>query len=306
LHVLSDDPLVGVACSGAPLTPAAHKLLELANGAVAHLWIRPNWHGPAIAKDLAAFVREVGRATPNLQAMVMAATYEDRALFHRLGVDAIWCNPNALIDERAYAPDLDAEKRYDAVNVGRLVPFKRHELAAKVPRLALVTHGFEVEATYAEDCLSTLEGLSFVNYEPGREVQPLKPDAVRALLVQSRCGLALSAVEGAMYASTEYLLCGLPVVTTPSQGGRHVFFHPDYVETVEPTADAVARGVARIIAKAADPLAIRRRTLQLMRPHRARLIGRLSAVVEQDLMAQASETLWLPSFVDKLEHWVAD
>ena len=34
----------------------------------------------------------------------------------------------------------------------------------------------------------------------------------------------MSSQEGAMYSSVEYLLCGLPIVSTKSTGGHDVFF----------------------------------------------------------------------------------
>ena len=40
----------------------------------------------------------------------------------------------------------------------------------------------------------------------------------------SQVGLCLSKSEGAMFASIEYLLCGLPIVSTKSVGGRDIFF----------------------------------------------------------------------------------
>ena len=40
----------------------------------------------------------------------------------------------------------------------------------------------------------------------------------------SKVGLCLSKAEGAMYSSMEYLLCGLPIVSTKSIGGRDEFF----------------------------------------------------------------------------------
>ena len=80
-----------------------------------------------------------------------------------------------------------------------------------------------------------------------------------------------------------------------------MFFHPDYVETVDPDPAAVAAGVARIIARGLDPQAIRQRTLALMTPHRARLLMWLSGIVQQNLFLLAKENLWLPSFGHKLE-----
>lgn len=51
----------------------------------------------------------------------------------------------------------------------------------------------------------------------------LPPAQVCAALNRGEVGLALSELEGACWASTEYLLCGLPVVSTPCSGGREVW-----------------------------------------------------------------------------------
>jgi glycosyltransferase involved in cell wall biosynthesis len=45
-------------------------------------------------------------------------------------------------------------------------------------------------------------------------------------LARAVVGLCLSTVEGSNYASMEYMLAGLPIVSTPSIGGREVYFDP--------------------------------------------------------------------------------
>ena len=112
--------------------------------------------------------------------------------------------------------------------------------------------------------------------------------------------LALSAVEGAMAATSEYLLAGLPVVTIPSRGGRAEFFSPDYVATVAPDPQAVAEAVERFKTAPPDPVMIRSRTLERMATHRARLLERLSPMIGQDALAMAGPSLWLPQFINKL------
>jgi glycosyltransferase involved in cell wall biosynthesis len=82
-----------------------------------------------------------------------------------------------------------------------------------------------------------------------------------------------------MFASIEYLLCGLPVVTTRSIGGRDVFFDPAYVEWVEDDPEAVAQGVRNLIARAPEPEFIRARTLARMEEHRQRLRTFLKEVI---------------------------
>lgn len=52
-----------------------------------------------------------------------------------------------------------------------------------------------------------------------------------------------------MFASMEYLLCGLPIVSTPSIGGRDVFFDKDYVEIVEPDPHAVKEAVIEMVRR---------------------------------------------------------
>jgi glycosyltransferase involved in cell wall biosynthesis len=74
-----------------------------------------------------------------------------------------------------------------------------------------------------------------------------------------------------MFASIEYLLCGLPVVTTRNSGGRDVFFDPEYVETVDDDSEAVNRGVLNLIARAPNASLIRAKTLLKMEEHRQRL-----------------------------------
>src|SRR6185312_16044052 len=139
-------------------------------------------------------------------------------LYRQTGLHSICCSHNAFIDETLFAPDPDAEKLYDAIYVGRFTPFKRHELAALVPRIAVLATPDGLDEAYADASIAGYRDLRFVNYESG------------------------------------------VVVTTPSQGGRDAFFHPDYVETVESEPTAVAAGVQRILARGLDPQMIRART----------------------------------------------
>jgi hypothetical protein len=46
-----------------------------------------------------------------------------------------------------------------------------------------------------------------------------------------------------MIASIEYLLCGIPVVSTRSQGGRERYLLPPFVEFVEAYPESVASAV---------------------------------------------------------------
>jgi glycosyltransferase involved in cell wall biosynthesis len=100
--------------------------------------------------------------------------------------------------------------------------------------------------------------------------QFLGEDAVRLLYSASDCGLALSRVEGAMWAAMEYMLCGLPVVSTRSFGGRDQFRDDYYWRTVASSPEAVAAGVRAWRKNPPDRQEVRRRVLAKVEEARSR------------------------------------
>jgi hypothetical protein len=77
----------------------------------------------------------------------------------------------------------------------------------------------EHEAAYVNKIRSLLSQATWINELEGFYRQ-LEVREIPAWLNQARVGLCLSAYEGCMRASAEYLLCGLPIVSTPNIGGR--------------------------------------------------------------------------------------
>jgi MoaA/NifB/PqqE/SkfB family radical SAM enzyme len=184
----------------------------------------------------------------------------------RAGLTAYLCNANAFIDENVFRPQL-LQKRFDAVSNARLVRTKRVALARLVPNLALI-QGHRLEAAEYDDPAE----IPHVYLSKG----PLSAQGVARVLSASRVGLALSEAEGACLASSEYLLCGLPVVSTPSRGGRDVWYDADNSAICEPTPeavrDAVRRSIARLNRGEIDPQAIRGRHIARAEEHRRRFV----------------------------------
>ena len=84
-----------------------------------------------------------------------------------------------------------------------------------------------------------------------------------------------------MYASIQYLLAGLPVVSTPSVGGRDLFFGSDTALIVEPTVAAVRAGVAEMVRRQLPPTHIRQRALARVDEHRRTFIARVQRVYDE-------------------------
>ena len=80
---------------------------------------------------------------------------------------------------------------------------------------------------------------------PTDEALPVRLPAkeVNAALNRAAVGLCLSRMEGANYASLEYMLAGLPVVSTPSIGGREMYFDPEFCIVCDPDPVAVREAV---------------------------------------------------------------
>jgi glycosyltransferase involved in cell wall biosynthesis len=301
-HRLLADPLVTVVGSGkTELWPGIVYTMLVGGGRTAHIMISPQFY---LEKHLPHVVDVIARARTkfsDIRFTILANTKEEEALARAAGIDAFLCNQNCFLDERLIYPEPIAQKIYDAVYNARLVPFKRHELAAETARLAIITGGFELDKSYAAKTLTEMSDLAYCNYNPTSGAQrQLTVEQVRRILVQSCCGLALSAREGAMWASSEYLLAGLPVVTTRSLGGRDVFFHPDYVTTVEDQPGAIATAVLDLKRRKLEPFVIRNRTIALFRDHRRRMVVRLCEIAQNDLFPLADASMWIPQFKHQL------
>lgn len=203
---------------------------------------------------------------PGVRIVVMTNNDVDTGYFRSLGFDARLCHQNAFLDERRFRA-WTGTRRFDAVYAARLTPFKRHELLTACDTSRLLLLGSRSwkpeEAEYMRTMTERLPGAVQVPFYNGLSISRWFAGAA--------CGLALSAREGAMFASAEYLLCGLPVVNTPSIGGREVMFPPDFVRNVESTPEAVAEGVRHWCDHPVDRRGVREAFLALARPHRERL-----------------------------------
>ena len=195
----------------------------------------------------------------------------------------MYVNHNALVDETLFQIETTTPKRYDAIYNAVLAPFKRHALASKVRNLAVITYFKEGSDDYLKQLLPQLDHPSWLNFgesTPERSTyQLILQQDLTTYLNQARSGLCLSKHEGAMFASIEYMLCGLPVVSTQSFGGRDAFFDDEYVTIVDDTPEAVSEGVRTAIARRVDPEYIRQQTIHKMEEHRIRLLDLVQTII---------------------------
>jgi len=252
------------------------------------------WHRETAARvdPLVEEVRGLAAAAPRFTPIFLANSPLEATLLGERGLRVSYCHQNAFLDEHRYHVTPRLAKRYDALYVARITPFKRHQLAAGITSLRLVGSWHGYESSYRD---AVMRQLAHAHWR-----EQVWSPLMFVEMNRARTGLCLSAEEGAMFVSTEYLLCGLPVVSTPNKGGRDHLFPPEFALTVEPTVPAVADGVARQIARHFDPRAIREATLALMRPHRDNFVALVQSLYEAEGCDRDFSSEWPQVYRHKL------
>lgn len=139
----------------------------------------------------------------------------DQFLFYKLNQEnTIFCNQNCWLDENIFKP-ISLEKEYDLVINSNNNKWKNHHLLEYINKKYKTLF-----ITYPVNKENDLK-----KYNPAKIIESVPPVVVAQELNKCKIGLSLSSVEGSCYATTEYLLCGLPVISLKSLGGRHVWYN---------------------------------------------------------------------------------
>jgi glycosyltransferase involved in cell wall biosynthesis len=265
------EPCILVTVAGPFLAKAVDIAAQIVQGELHvtnFLWWSAEEDLPRLLHFHRSLLAEYGR---RLSLHYLCNTTREVDLLRSCGMPAIHCNHNAFIDLERVPRRLSGPKAYDAVYNAAFHRYKRHHLARDVERLILLGYGRASPDPYELNLQTTFRHAHRPNYQNGT-FRWLSDDDVYDILASARVGLCLSRAEGAMYASVEYLLCGLPIVTTASIGGRDEFFDEDFVTWVEDSPRAVADGVRQMCARTVCPEAIRNQTIGRMENHRRRFV----------------------------------
>ena len=138
------------------------------------------------------------------------------------------------------------KKEFDAVINGRFAlcddgaELKRHDLTGKIKRLAILDPIFASRAGSLKQKYCQRENCKFCNDFR------LSPPEVAHVLHRAYAGLIFTAREGVCRASSEYLLTGIPVVSTQSVGGRDIWYDSYNAILVQPEENAIYDAVMEL------------------------------------------------------------
>jgi len=286
--LLHKDPLITFSsfCPEAPVGIAMLAPERFQGCKVLHL-IRPTWSLESGGTEkLAADIAAAREPLKDNHFIVLANTNLETLLLARLGVPVIQVSALMFIDEQVFRPqqpENTAGVEYDAVYLARLDPYKRHELSRNIESLLLI-YDFTLDKTL--NTFTRLKGLlpraRFLNHELGNgSYARLPPKIVSRYMNTCRVGLCLSAVEGMTKASMEYLLCGLPIVSVPNEGGRDRFLMSPYSIEAEDSPEAIANAVQELISRSLDKKILRGHILHLLRFERHNFLLELNKIVKR-------------------------
>jgi hypothetical protein len=250
------------------------------------------WHSDAGYFAAAATQHHRAGISPD-RVWVLGNTPDEVAAATRAGFRAAWVHHNCWLDERLFQP-LGLPKEFLAVMVTQPAVYKRPWLASEVPGLAIVA-GRPFVASGVD-----LEAIPHAAY-----VTDVASAEVCRIINQSEVGLILSEEEGGCFASSEYLMCGIPVVSTPSRGGRDVFYDTDNALIVDPSAVDVARGVVELASRRLDAVQISGRHLERAKEFRATFAREVLSVALAEIGSkrEAGEVL-TSCFQHKMVEWL--
>jgi hypothetical protein len=239
---------------------------------------------------------------PRIRLVILCNTIGEYNMLKRFKLSCVYCNHNAFLDENTFIINSHIKKIFKTVYNAVLLEFKRHYLCECLDNLILLTYNFK-NAPYKEYLTKLLKGATWANYET-EDASPRFFNNTEIVNVynSAKVGLALSKSEGAMYSSTEYLLCGLPIVSTESFGGRDVFFTSYNSLICNDDKKDVFLKVEEMINRNVDPYKIRSECLVVMEEHRNRFIESINNIYRSEGIGIDAKITWVDWFVNKLRN----
>ena len=214
---------------------------------------------PEVADELKTRLSEARNAFPEARFIILANAPGEVEIIKEF-CEVYLANHNAFLDPSRYPLAEKGKHKFDALYIARITPFKRHYLAEKINNLHLIGSYSEKEKEYFSQTIARFPQAVWSQKVPsffiGRQI------------CEAACGLALSAVEGAIFSCGEYTLCGVPVVNTRNQGGRDTLLPEFACRYADDTAESVAENVEYWANNFIDPGDIRNGFLKLANPQK--------------------------------------
>ena len=292
-YVINHEPLILITYWHDFVVTRENFLASLSEYKDVHILIQIGWHRETSerAQELVDMLAELKEKRDGLHFTFLCNSPHEEEVIKAKGLNAVFCHQNAFIDEKLYPIIPDVKKLFDAIYVARVTPFKRQELARKIKTLRFIGWTSPLETDYFNKVMSMIPQAKWTCEVPSNKIY--------REINSARVGLCLSSEEGAMFVSAEYMLCGIPAVTTKNLGGRECLFPENAFYYVDDTPESVAEGVYKLIEKSPAPSEIRESYINNMRIHREIFIKLVQGIIDSNGGNSDFESQWEQVFIHK-------
>jgi len=170
------------------------------------------------------------------KSIIFCNELEECSYFNELGIPNIHINQNCWLDYNLFNI-INSSKKYDIVYNGCNAYYKNHFLLENIKKYKKV---FLYYKTY--------ENINLKKFNPSKMYCNVNSKKVVNIINRSKVGVILSELEGACYASSEYLLCGLPVISVKNNGGRNFWYDANNSLTIEKDKNQLIGAIDNILA----------------------------------------------------------
>ena len=250
---------------------------------VANYWsVLSRWHSDLCFSAYLNDYRRHRSRYPQHQVILLANDALEQKFIESHGIDTALFQHNGFM--HAYQMPRQRPKEFDAIAIARIERHKRLELAHNIESCCVVFGSANKD--YYESIHPLVSNFVFANGDPlltandnvfTSTTPQLSRNEIAEWCARSRVGLCLSAEEGANFASAEYMVWGLPVVSTRSLGGRDNYFDDQFCLICDDDPAAVAAAVKEAISRNIDPELIRSTFLANVMTRRAALLKNIAS-----------------------------
>jgi hypothetical protein len=159
--------------------------------------------------------------------IILANSLEEKKHFEgKVKNDVLFCNHNAFLNENIFKIENISKKEYDLVIDSAFNTYKNVKFAKNIPNVVHIGYFTNHESSKNNSIVPNFGILA--NYlSVNGSYKRLNKNEISDFYNKSLMGGIFSHVEGACFASSQYLLCGLPVISTKSIGGRDIWYNED-------------------------------------------------------------------------------
>lgn len=214
-------------------------------------------------------IKEFKKNSFYLQSIILCNSLKEKTVCDNLKIYCAFVNKNCFLNEEIYKIDESIQKEYDGIYSTSYSNRKRLNLCYNMSNIKILLN---YKNTSIPD--EALKSLNILN------TKTIPDEEIYKYYNKSKFGLCLITQDDSSNANAEYLLCGLPVISVESAGGRNVWYNDYNSIIIDPNKESLQKGIEVCLKKIEsgkfNSELIRRKQLILMNEFRKKFIHIIS------------------------------